>query len=355
MVTPVRIGLIGCGNNMATHVRRLSAHPEVEIAGLADPSPGSIGRLVERQPSVAGLPTFSTAEELLRAERPDAVVISTPHAFHFDGIIIALEYGCHVLVEKPMVSTVAHAREVVARWRASGKVVSVSYQRRYQPTFRYMRRVVESGQIGDVQFVQALQNQNWYERQRAAQLWRIQREISGGGQLNDSGSHLIDILLYTVGQGIRSVYCQQQSFDLQVDVNSSMHLVFENGAFGSVAIVGHAPGIGGQVWEDITIYGTRGSIGYRQMGQPFQPTSPPTRTTALELRLHTGDQELPIGELPVGTDPDVAFVEAIRDRGAVESTPEDGLRVAELTEGAFESARLERSITVAELVNAQRQ
>lgn len=56
MPTPVRIGLIGCGKNMATHVNRLLPNPEVQIVGLADPNPESIASLRERFPRPADRP-----------------------------------------------------------------------------------------------------------------------------------------------------------------------------------------------------------------------------------------------------------------------------------------------------------
>lgn len=338
----VRVGLIGCGANMAGHAGRLLTNPDVEIVGLVDPVPEAITLLRERRPPLASVPAFASHGEMLREVRPDAVEISTPHTLHFEHIMDSLETGCHVLVEKPMVSRVADAREVIRLSEELGKVVLVSYQRHYQPAFRFIRQTIASGKIGELQFVQALQNQNWYRRQKAAQRWRIKPELSGGGQLNDSGSHLLDILLYASGLRVESVYCQQHFLGLQVDVNSSLTVAFVGGALGSLSIVGNAPGIGGAVWEDITFYGSEGAIYYRMMGNL-------ERAPIIELRLQSKEVPEAIAELPPGSDPDANFVDAILGRAPVESPAVCGLRVAELTESAWRSAKTGRPVRVEEL------
>lgn len=343
MTGPVRIGLIGCGANMAGHAGRLLANPEVEIVGLADPFPQSIARLRERHPALEAIPDFADYPEMLAALEPDAVEISTPHSMHYEQILTSLAANCHVLCEKPLVLRASHARDVIRASEEVRKVLLVSYQRHYWPIFRFMRETIQSGTIGEIRFVQALQNQNWYRNQKAANRWRIHPELSGGGQLNDSGSHLVDILLHVTGLSVESVYCLQERFDLDVDVNSSLSLRFTNGALGSWAVVGDAPCVRLSVWEDITIYGSEGALYYRMLGDSQ------SKEAKLELRLIDGDQALEIGPLPARSDPDTNFVNAILGRAGVEAPPVCGLRVAELTEAAWHSARLGQAVKVAEL------
>jgi predicted dehydrogenase len=338
----IRIGLIGCGSNMTVHAGRLLEDPRVEIAGLAEPSEASLAAFRERRPPLAGVPAFASHHDMLREIRPDAVEISTPHTLHFEQIVASLEAGCHVLVEKPMVSSAAHAREVIRLAEALKKVVLVSYQRRYQPAFRLMRQIIASGSIGEVQFVNALQNQQWYRGQKAAQRWRIRKALSGGGQLNDSGSHLVDALLFVTDLAPETVYCQQDFFDLEVDVNSAMTIRFAGGAMGNLAIVGNAPGMGGAVWEDITIYGSEGAIYYRVMANL-------DRAPGIEVRLQSKQEPEAVAEMPAGTTPDANFVGAILGLEEVEAPPICGLRVAELSEAAWRSAETGRVVRVEEL------
>ncbi len=338
----VRIGLIGCGSNMTAHAGRLLEDPRVEIVALAEPVPESLERFRERRPLLAETPAFASYADMLEKVRPDAILISTPHTLHYEQIVAGLEAGAHVLCEKPMVSTAAHAREVIKLAEEANRIVLVSYQRRYQPAFRLMHQVIASGQIGEVQFVNALQNQRWYAGQKAAQRWRIRKELSGGGQLNDSGSHMVDVLLFATDLAPETVFCQQQFFDLEVDVNSAMTVRFTNGAVGNVAIVGNAPGIGGSVWEDITIYGSEGAIYYRVIANL-------DRAPVIEVRLQSKQEPEQALELPAGTTPDMNFVNAILGLEAVEAPPLAGLRVAELSEAAWKSAETGEVVKVSEL------
>ena len=101
----------------------------------------------------------------------------------------------------------------------------------------------------------AQQYQSWYEGRIAGKGWRHIAHLSGGGQLNDSGSHMVDILLHVTGLLPVSVSAVQQNLGLEVDVNMGFNVRFAGGALGSIAILGQAPGIGGTVYEDVTITG----------------------------------------------------------------------------------------------------
>ena len=358
----IRVGLIGLGNNMMGHVRRLVEMPEVEIVAAVDPVDASQQRFRERYPDLAGVPIFGDHQEMLRAVQPQAVEISTPHSFHFRQIVDSLRAGAHVLVEKPMVNSVRDAEEVIHTRDATGKIVLVSYQRHTQPTFVKMKQLIDEGAIGEVEMIVALQNQQWYASkfrtpEGAAFLrgqgslpdnlpWRVHKDVSGGGQLNDSGSHLVDILLHITGLEPELVFAQQQSFKLDVDVNSAITVRFTNGATGNVSIVGQAPGIGGSVWEDVTIYGSKGALYYRMLGQPeFKPS--------LELRRIGEEQPVDLGALPEGSTPDRNFVDAILGNDTVKSPAECGLRVMQLSEAAWKSAETGQAVDVRALSGAR--
>ena len=79
-----------------------------------------------------------------------------------------------------------------------------------------------------------------------------------GGQLNDSGSHLLDVVLWMVDLAPARVSAFMDYLDTEVDINSALSIVFENGALANFSVVGTGPGPG--MWEDITIWGTKGAI-----------------------------------------------------------------------------------------------
>ena len=231
-----------------------------------------------------------------------------------------------------MTCTSDEARAVCERAHATGKVVMVSYQRHQQTLYRWMRQFIAAGNLGPIQFVGAQQYQSWYDGRKRGTGWRHLPQMSGGGQLNDSGSHMVDILLHVTGLEPEVVTAFQQNFDLEVDVNMAINVQFRGGAMGSIAIVGQAPGIGGYVYEDVTITGPLAGLYYRTMGHPRQQP-------LLELRRSGKTEPEPeLPELPESSHPDQAFVDVILGRAENEAPPECGLRTILLSEAAWRSA-----------------
>jgi predicted dehydrogenase len=328
----IRVGLIGCGGNMRGHIRRLTAIPEVEIVGIVEPVAANVQAVREQYPPLAAVPAFDHHPAMLATLKPDAVEISTPHTLHAQQILDSLDAGCHVLCEKPMTCSTAEAKAVVERAAQSGKTVMVSYQRHQQALYRWMRRFIADGNLGDLQFVAAQQFQSWYDGRRAGRGWRHLAHLSGGGQLNDSGSHMVDILLHVTGLKPKVVSALQQNLEIEVDVNMAINVQFEGGALGSVAIAGNAPGIGGRVIEDVTLTGSEAGLYYRTLGQPdSKPLLQLRRAGKTEP-----EPELP--DLPASSDPDRAFIDVILGRAENEAPPICGLRTIQLSEAAWRSA-----------------
>ena len=314
----VRVGLIGCGGIAIGHAQRLVAMPEAKVVALCDTSEASIERLHKHLPATKGLPAYSDYRELLEKERLDAVEIASPHTTHFQQIMDSLDAGLHVLTEKPMVCSVAHAHEVVSKAGKSDKVMGISYQRHYMGAFRYMRESFRKGDMGSLVFMSALQGQNWLRGTRGS--WRQDPELSGGGQLNDSGSHLLDIILWVSGMGVSDVFAYIDNCGAAVDINSAISVRFDNGAQGSFSVVGHSKC---GWWEDITFWGEEGTFFYRN-GKLFE---------------QLGDKgPAEVTKLPDFSNPDQNFIRSILGKETMQVPPTCGLRVIELTEAAWRSA-----------------
>lgn len=325
----LNFAFIGCGGNARGHGRSVSRVENVEIVALADPSAGSLEAFKENVGLDDSVATYADHVEMLSAAKPDAVVISSPHGLHFEHIMDALDAGCHVHTEKPMVCTVDHAKQVMAKVEETGLHLMIGYQRHLSSTYQYCRKVVQSGELGRVNFVAAQQSQNWYRNQQGK--WRQDPFLGGGGQLNDSGSHLIDILLWVLEVSPDTVFAMIDNLDIEVDVLTAMSIKFNTGALCNISIVGHAYG---GVQEAFSIWLEEGSL-YLQDGNLYRQEK-------------SGRPELvDASKLPASANKDVAFIELIR--GERTENPIDvanGLRVIQLTEAAWQSAELGRPVKV---------
>src|SRR5690349_16536975 len=118
----VRVGIIGTGGIAQGHIKRLLANANAEITALCDIRPEAMDKTVERNPDTAKVPQFGDFRDMIAAGNLDAVQICTPHTTHYEQIMTSLDSGLHVLSEKPMVCTVAHAHDVLKKIDATGKV-----------------------------------------------------------------------------------------------------------------------------------------------------------------------------------------------------------------------------------------
>lgn len=330
---PIEIGIIGCGAFMAyQHVGRLLGLAEVEIVGLADPNADAVARLRKKFRGLKQVPHYSDHRALLKTARPDAVAIATPHALHVQHILDSFDAGCHVMVDKPMVCSVKDAKRVLARRDKTGKVLLVSFQRHYLPHYRYGIDAITAGELGEIQFVTGVQSQGWLKLTKGT--WRQDPSYSGGGQLIDSGSHLLDYVLHATGLDLKSVKAYSSNLGAPVNINSALAFSFTNGALGSISIVGNAQQ---NMWEDISFYGSKGSLLMRsKQGQSL------SEPEIFHENYRSGRVEV---TLPAdGSDPDANFIDAILGRAEVRSTGEDGLRAVELVAAAHKSAETGREV-----------
>ncbi len=187
----------------------------------------------------------------------DAVEIATPHTLHVEQALDAIGAQKHVLLEKPMVCKVEEAHTLLGRLEGYPRVFALAYQRHAQGPFLHMKQEIASGALGAVTYISALQCQGW--KKGTAGSWRQDLALSGGGQINDSGSHLLDILLWVTGLTVAEVSAFMDNMGTPVDINSALAMRFTSGAQGTISVVGDAP-----TWhEDITIWCERGVFFYR--------------------------------------------------------------------------------------------
>ena len=323
----IKVGVIGCGGIAHGHVHQLVSMDGVEVAALMDPDPQRIAAMKRHLPAAANVPPFDDYRKMLASAKLDAAVICSPHNVHHEQIVDSLRAGLHVLVEKPMVSTVEHARSVMAEEKKAGKVVGISYQRHCQGAYQFIKKCIEGSEAGPVQFVSAFQGQDWFKATKGS--WRQDRQVSCGGQLNDSGSHLVDIILWMTGLEAALVSAQVDNLGTEVDINSAVTIEFTNGAQGNISIVGNCP----VFWEDITIVCAEWAFFIRQ-GQL-------TYSTGTSGELHKVD-----GYRYGSPSTDHNFVDAIRGRAQVLAPTTCGLRTIELTEALWQAGETGQVIRV---------
>jgi len=328
MPKKIRVAMIGCGGNARYHMSRLVKLKGVQIVGLCDPNPQAL-EAAQQIEGLAKVPTFDKHKAMLGKVESEAVEISTPHTQHAKQILDSLAAGRHVMCEKPLVCTVADCRKVIRARDKAGKILMTAYQRHFQAPYRYCRQVIQSSKFGKINFTSCLQSQNWYRGQVPRQTWRSKLALSGGGQLNDSGSHLLDIMMWMTGLQPAEVFAHIDNLGAEVDILTSMSCRAKSGALMSFSVVGHSVN-----WlEDITIWMENGTLAIRG-------------SSVTEWAGGEQARQVPPEEMGRSWAPDDNFIAAIRGKEEIQTPPEEFLKVIQLTEAAWKSAASGQPVAV---------
>jgi len=196
----VRCGVIGYGGafNMGkAHADMMVKAPGLEIVAVCDVDRSRTAAAKQDFPHVA---TFTSLKRMLAMDELDLVTLVTPHHIHAAQSVEASRAGKHVVTEKPMCITAKQATEMVQAAKKSGAMLSVFHNRRWDGDYKALRKIVESGQIGEVFQVDVFSggygHPGWW--------WRSDKRISGGC-LYDWGAHFVDWILNLVPSPVDSV------------------------------------------------------------------------------------------------------------------------------------------------------
>jgi predicted dehydrogenase len=145
----------------------------------------------------------------------DLVDVCTPGDTHAEIAIAALEAGKHVLCEKPLANSVAEAEAMTAaadRASEHGVRAMVGFTYRRVPAIALARRLVAEGRLGEVRHVRAQYLQDWLIDPDAPLSWRLDKAKAGSGALGDIGAHVVDLTQHILGESIREVSGQLETF-----------------------------------------------------------------------------------------------------------------------------------------------
>jgi len=142
----VRVALVGAGYVSAHHLRALRSLDHVQIVGIADLDLDRAARVARQY----GIPCAVRTLAELRALAPNAIHVLTPPPSHCPLTLEALDMGCHVLVEKPMATSVEECDRMIAKARSAGRILSVNHSARLDPVIQKALRIVAQGKLGDI-------------------------------------------------------------------------------------------------------------------------------------------------------------------------------------------------------------
>ena len=229
----VRFGILGFGLHA---VRRLM--PGFALAKNCRVSALSRRTLQKAQESARQyrIPlAFDSAEELCQCPEVDAVLVTTPNAFHLRDVLLAIEHHKPVLCEKPMGMTAEECRQMVEAAHSANALLGVAQVFRFEDSTARLRERIAAGQIGKVVFARS---EFSFAARHHARAWINDPAIAGGGPIADVGVHCIDALRYILDDEVLAVHAQGE-WDKQsgeVEAAAVLSLQFSRGTLGSVLV-----------------------------------------------------------------------------------------------------------------------
>jgi 1,5-anhydro-D-fructose reductase (1,5-anhydro-D-mannitol-forming) len=246
-------GLIGTGRIAEDRVLpAIKAHAGNRLIGVVSRDPQRAKRFADK---FGAEHAYTSYDEMLCNPDVTVVAIHTPNAQHAEQAIAAARAGKHVFCDKPMTIEVADADKMVRECEKAGVKLGINFHNRFMPCFHEIRRVIESGEIGEVHLVHLEVSPGARSGGRLA-TWRIDPVLAGLGTTYSIGVHAYDILRYLLAVEVEMV---SALFDKPRGVMEEMNmslLRFANGALAQLSVHENSP----LPHNDIVVYGSKGRI-----------------------------------------------------------------------------------------------
>jgi predicted dehydrogenase len=322
--------VVGCGYWGPNLIRNFSALPQCLVRYVCDKDGKRLAHMKQLYPQVEATADFG---KIVGDGDVDAVVVATPVHLHYELAKKSLEAGKHVFVEKPMTQTSEQGNDLVQLAAKKKLTLMVGHTFIYSAPVRRIREIVQSGDIGEIQYISS----------RRLNLGLFQKDINVAWDL---APHDISIILHLLGTPPISVNCQGKAhINKDIEDVTNMSLNFDNGGFATI----HSSWLDPNKVREMVIVGSKRMIVYDD-NQPLEKIkiydkrveTPPHYDTFAEFQYsyHYGDMYAPyikqVEPLKVECQ---HFLDSILSGKMPDTSGLDGLRVIQILEASSRSLK----------------
>ena len=262
-MSKLNFAIIGCGRISKNHVEALiNNSDDCNLVALCDTIGNkAVDRKKQYESSVrnANIKIYTDYIRMLEKEKIDAVSICTESGYHAKIAMDCLNYGKHVLIEKPMALSLEDADKIIELGKQKNLKVGVCHQNRFNPPIQKLRRAIEEGRFGKIINGTArilwTRDQNYYDQAP----WRGTKALDGGTLMNQC-IHNIDLLQWMMGSEVEKVHCERGTFlrNIEMEDFGAILIRFKNGSIGIVE--GSACVYPKNLEETLSIFGENGTV-----------------------------------------------------------------------------------------------
>ncbi|MEW4488776.1 Gfo/Idh/MocA family oxidoreductase [Thalassoglobus sp. JC818] len=253
-MTQLRTAIVGCGKVGQLHANALASLPQSELVAVCDNQHSRAASFG----SEFGAQAFASVDEMINKAQPDALMICTPHPLHEEPTVTALKHGVHVLVEKPLASTLdACDRMIHAAEEGNAQLGVVSQRRLFEPVQR-MKAAIDAGKIGNP-VLGTFSMFSWRdEAYYKSDPWRGQWKTEGGGVLVNQSPHQLDLLQWMMGDiaEVSGYWGNLNHPYIEVEDTAVAVIRFRSGGLGNIVTsLSQNPGI----YTKVHVHGSNGA------------------------------------------------------------------------------------------------
>lgn len=196
----VRLGVVGAGIWGKMHIRAYVQHPSVELVAICDLDEERAREMAKQ----FGISKFYRKIDDMLAEKLDGISIVTPDTAHADIAVKAAAKGVHILVEKPLATTVEECECMIAAAKANDVYLMVDWHNRWNPPYYYAWRTIQSGELGKISYIYYRLSDTIYVPTKMLP-WAGKSSV-----MLFLGSHALDTTCWLMGEEPAHVYCQRK-------------------------------------------------------------------------------------------------------------------------------------------------
>ncbi|WP_067885978.1 Gfo/Idh/MocA family protein [Actinomadura chibensis] len=248
-MTELRLGLVGAGAVGALHVEAAQRVPGVRVASVCDLDPVAARRLAAPLDARA----YTDHRDLIASGGVDAVLVNTPHAVHTAIVCDAAAAGLHVLVEKPMATSLADCDAMIAACAEARVRLAVGHVQRFLPDKAAAKAALDAGEIGEPVLVSDRRGSDYRAGSRPS--WFLDPRVAGGGVFINIGAHCVDRLLWLTGRRVEQVDGRLKNTPIETDVLVRLDLT--GGLTAHIAVTSTGPAA---PHDEMTVVGETGTL-----------------------------------------------------------------------------------------------
>ena len=310
----LNLGVIGLGAIGQKHLSALAKIERANICAVADVNE----KVLNSTAAQYKVAPYTDVKKMLAQPSLDAVIVATPDNLHRDACVLAAQSGKHILVEKPLATTVEDAEAILHATDAAGVKLMVGFSLRFSLHYMHVKKVVSDGVLGDLVSIFA---------RRLNVISQPERLKGRVGVMMFLGTHDFDAMRWIVGSEPVSVYCQASTSvpSAYAIENEAFSIIrFANGVVGCAQIGWYLPDQhpAGRDFK-LDVSGSKGSLNLDQMRQ------------GVEIYTQSGAKFPSISAGMV--DEDRAFVDCVLDDKQPPATGKDGLIALQMVLAALKS------------------